>query len=75
MKTFGFSTKVRGGVNVGDFKNDYKEGRGKFVLSNGEYFEGEFHNDSINGRGVFRTAENEKVEGIWENNVLVRLIQ
>lgn len=45
--------------NVGDcwvkyeglFKNDNKEGKGKLVLSNGEWFSGYFSEDKVNGKG------------------------
>ena len=45
--SFGHITKVTVMIVVGDFVEDFKKGKGKLMLSNGQYFEGTFNNDMV----------------------------
>lgn len=46
-------TYADGSVYVGKWKNDKRDGTGKFQWKQeGAYYEGEFRNDQITGRGV-----------------------
>lgn len=69
---YGFIMKVRINNYLGEFKNDLKKGRGKFMLSNGEYYIGDFDDDFIHGNGVFY-GKNEIIRGTWETNHLIAL--
>jgi hypothetical protein len=58
-------------VNVGDFELDFKKGKGKLMLSNGEYFEGTFCDDMVKGPGIFYCRNGTVVKGVWNNNHLI----
>jgi hypothetical protein len=51
---------------------DLKQGVGKLVLSNDEYFEGSFYEDMIDGRGKF-VGRKGVVRGTWEANKLIQM--
>ena len=55
----------------GTFKDDQKNGLGKWKFQNGDYYKGEFSDDKVHGTGFyFNCSKNEKVFGVWsENNV------
>jgi hypothetical protein len=57
--------------NSGDFEADFKHGRGRLYLSNGEYFDGEFRDDCLEGNGTFYKANGEKVQGQWHKNLMI----
>lgn len=52
--------------------NDLKEGRGKLMLTNGEYFIGNFSEDMIQGSGKF-FGKDGTIKGYWEANQLQRI--
>ena len=54
--------------------SDSKEGIGKLVLSNGEFYEGEFENDRINGKGRFVGGDGQVVKGVWKDNRLMQIL-
>ena len=37
----------------GDFVNDKKEGKGKYIEEDGNYYDGEWANDKKNGKGQY----------------------
>lgn len=53
---------------AGDFVGDLKKGKGKLMLSNGEYFEGTFENDMVEGPGTFHRKDGAVIQGTWESN-------
>jgi hypothetical protein len=57
----------------GNFVADEKNGEGKMVFSNGEYFVGNFDKDMIDGPGEFYRMNGEVVRGIWRENQLVEV--
>jgi hypothetical protein len=59
--------------NVGEFKDDLKEGRGTLHFTTGEYFKGIFNKDAISGPGEFHSRDGSIAKGVWDNNRLVRL--
>lgn len=42
---------------------DKKEGRGKWILENGEEYSGGFKNDKVHGRGRFRRSDGSVICG------------
>ena len=48
------------------FKNNLAEGRGRLIMSNGDYYEGEFQKDKIYGHGKY-VSQNEIYIGYWDN--------
>ncbi|CAK80598.1 unnamed protein product (macronuclear) [Paramecium tetraurelia] len=54
----------------GSFRMGYKHGKGKLILTNGEYFCGEFKNDEIDGGGQFVKKLKEKIIGVWNHGIL-----
>lgn len=50
-------------TNVGDFIEDMKKGKGKLMLSNGEYFIGTFENDMVEGPGQFYRKDGSVISG------------
>lgn len=53
---------------LGKWKNLKREGIGKMISPEGDFFEGEFRNDSFDGRGVYYCkAERKKTEGNWKD--------
>lgn len=53
---------------------DSKEGFGKLVLSNNEYYEGNFQGDRVSGEGKFVNMFGETVHGIWEDSKLIKVL-
>ena len=55
---------------IGDFKEGKKEGFGKEIYVNGEYYEGYFKNDLKNGKGkLFNKFNCIKLESEWLNDL------
>lgn len=55
----------------GGFKKGKKEGYGKEIYINGEYYLGYFKNDLKNGNGkLFNKFNNIKIESIWVDNLV-----
>lgn len=57
-------------IYEGNFKDDMKEGEGKFVLESGNFYIGEFHRDQINGKGCYKWSETKLYDGEWKDNTL-----
>lgn len=55
----------------GMFKKDKKEGKGQWMLSNGEVISGIFKNDKLEGYGVFIKKNGEFIFGRWKKNHLL----
>ena len=53
------------------WKNDKKNGYGKFDYNNGDIYKGEWVNDKKNGKGVYIKKNGNKFSGIWKNNQLI----
>ena len=66
--------------NIGDFwikyegyfLDDNKEGKGKLVLSNGEWFNGQFSEDKVHGDGEFFRKDGVRILGRWHRNKMVK---
>ena len=54
-------------VYEGDFRDNIREGYGKFTMSNGDRYEGEFQNDSYNGKGKYYWQNGNIYEGGFKN--------
>jgi hypothetical protein len=54
-----------GTVYVGDFKDDYRTGKGKLTFNNGYEYEGTFLNDSYNGYGKMKYPDGKEYEGLY----------
>ena len=56
----------------GDYINDKKEGNGKYIWENGEYYIGQFKNGLSHGKGTMYYSNGKiKYEGDWINNKFV----
>ena len=54
----------------GKFKEGKKDGDGKEIYINGEYYIGSFKNDFKNGKGkIFNKFNNIKIESEWQDNI------
>ena len=71
LGSFGQNMKVKMYDNVGDFRDDMKNGRGTLYFSNGQKVEGEFFEDSIHGYGKYYKNNGEIISGKWDNNQLL----
>ena len=54
---------------LGQWKNDKTNGKGKLILSTGEYYEGDFINDKAEGYGVYVHKNGCTYEGQWKKNL------
>jgi hypothetical protein len=55
-------------LNEGDWKDNNKEGRGKYVYANGAAYEGDFKNGNMEGQGKYIHGNGDVYEGHWKNN-------
>ena len=56
-----------GNKYYGNYKNNIKEGKGKFIWNNGKTFEGYFLNGKPHGKGIITlTDENNKILSLNE---------
>ncbi len=56
-------------IYEGEFLNGLKNGKGKFFISEFEFFEGEFKNDYLNSNGIYTFENGDVWEGKFENNL------
>jgi hypothetical protein len=75
-KKHGKGTKVmpNGDRYTGDFRDDYRDGRGAYVWSDktpwaGDRYEGEYRRDLRSGWGVYLWNSGDRYEGQWENDL------
>ena len=55
---------------VGTFKNGHSYGEGRYIYSNGSYYEGDIENDLAEGEGIFyNEIIGYKYTGEWERDV------
>ena len=55
-------------VYIGDWVNDIKEGKGKLISKNKEYYEGDWKNDLREGDGIFRWPNGQEFKGKYVND-------
>ena len=54
----------------GDWINNKREGNGKYIFENGEYYIGQYKNGLRNGKGtMYYSNGNIKYEGDWINKI------
>ena len=53
----------------GNYYNNKKYGRGKFIFRNNEYYEGEFFDDKMEGKGCYYYENGDIWEGYFKNNM------
>jgi hypothetical protein len=53
------------GIYTGSWKNDFKDGYGKYIFSNGDVYEGYFCKGSMHGMGLMTEANGLKHKGNW----------
>ena len=62
--------KYDNGIYEGGFKDNMKEGLGKFIFKNEEYFIGQFERDKFNGKGIIFYKNNKiKFEGEFKKGL------
>ena len=60
-----------GDIYVGEFCNNLKHGRGKFVeQKTRRVYEGGYRNDNISGMGQYLFEDGSVYEGMFENNLM-----
>jgi hypothetical protein len=57
---------------IGEFKNNKKDGLGKFVWFDGRIYEGKFKDDMIHGNGKMIISKNNIINGIWNKGELIK---
>ena len=60
--------KNKEGEYDGFWKNNKKDGQGKYTFKNGDLYMGEFKVDMFNGQGILLYSNGNKTIGTWENN-------
>lgn len=55
---------------IGDWRDNKRHGKGKFIWSDGSYYEGDWENDLKHGRGVLELSNGFKYDGSWVRNVM-----
>ena len=50
----------------GEYKDDKKNGKGKFIYNNGDRYEGEYKDDNRNGKGIFFYNNGDRYEGEYK---------
>jgi hypothetical protein len=63
---------------TGDFRDDYRDGRGIYVWGAntpwaGDRYEGEYHRDQREGWGVYQWASGDRYEGGWQSDLRMGL--
>ena len=53
----------------GNYSNNKKCGKGKFIIKDKEYYEGEFFDDKMEGKGTYYYQNGDKWEGYFKNNM------
>ena len=53
----------------GNYYNNKKYGKGRFILKDKEYYEGEFFDDKMEGKGTYYYQNGDKWEGYFKNNM------
>jgi hypothetical protein len=59
------------GAAVGEWKNGKKEGKGKHVWADGDFYEGEWKDDRMEGKGKYVWPNGNIYKGEWENGRVV----
>ena len=52
----------------GDYKNNKRDGKGIFIMDNGDRYEGEFQKDKLCGKGKYFWNDGDIYEGGFKNN-------
>ena len=52
----------------GNYFNNKKYGKGKFIIKENEYYEGEFFDDKMEGKGCYHYENGDTWEGYFKNN-------
>lgn len=55
---------------IGGFRNDTKDGEGKFDWNDGRSFQGSFRNGRPDGPGMLLLSNGKSMNGVWVNGVL-----
>ena len=59
-------------IYEGDWINNKREGNGKYIFENGEYYIGQFKNGLFHGKGIYYYSNGKiKKKGNWINNEFV----
>ncbi len=59
----------------GEWRDDMKEGYGRYAWANGSSYQGHWEVDRMNGKGQFTDDSGKTVEGRWVDNDLVEKLE
>lgn len=70
----GIKVMPNGDRYMGDFSDDYRDGRGVYVWGEntpwaGDRYEGEYRRDQRHGWGIFQWNSGDRYEGTWQNDL------
>ena len=65
---FGKYTYPKGGIYLGEWKDDKRHGKGTYTFTDGEQYIGEYANDKRIGFGVLTLKSGARYEGAWVNS-------
>ena len=57
---------------LGQWKNDYKHGKGVFKYANGDVYEGMFEKGQRSGEGTYKFKKGPTVKGNYKNDVRLK---
>jgi hypothetical protein len=61
----GEATYQDGGKYIGDFKDNLRDGKGKFIYRDESHYDGDWSADLKNGSGVYTWNDGSRLEGTW----------
>ena len=53
---------------IGYFRDNKKDGRGKYYFTNGDWYDGDFNDNKIDGRGIYYFNNGDKYSGYFSDN-------
>lgn len=66
----GIGTKItRGHKYEGEFKNNHREGYGRYIFPDGSVYMGEFHLGDMEGQGVYTFPNGDVYKGMFKDNM------
>ncbi len=58
------------GLYIGEFRNEKRDGKGKYFWNDGDSYDGTWKDDKKHGFGIFKCSDGSKYEGHWKNGYM-----